>query len=66
MAAQDPRSEQIRALIEEVDRVRSESEGVINQADRARKSSFWPDRRRSLRIPSSPDRSDGSDSNEAA
>jgi hypothetical protein len=55
------RSEQIRALIEEVDRVRSESERVNTQVDHAMKRPFWPDRRRSVRLPDSPDRSDRDD-----
>ena len=45
------RAEQIRALIEEVDRIRTESEQVRNQADRSMKYPFWPERRRSPRIP---------------
>jgi hypothetical protein len=44
-------SEQIRDLIEEVDRVRGESERMRGQADRAMKSSFWPERRRAPRFP---------------
>ena len=52
------RSEQIRALIEEVDRVRSESEQVRSEVDRSMKHAFWPDRRRSVRIPGTPKRSD--------
>ncbi len=65
MSAPDrSRTEQIRALIEEMDRVRSEAEQVRNQADRAMKHSFWPDRRRSSRIPDPDARSD--DSNNAA
>jgi hypothetical protein len=44
-------SEQIRALIEEVDRVRSESERMTSQVDRSMKNAFWPDRRRSVRLP---------------
>jgi hypothetical protein len=59
MAGEDwSRSEQIRALIEEVDRIRSESEHVRNQADRSMKHPFWPDRRRSVRIPGAPNPSD--------
>lgn len=50
------RSEQIRALIEEVDRVRSESERMTSHADRSMKNAFWPDRRRTVRMPPSPDR----------
>lgn len=50
-AAERPRSEEIRALIEEVDRVRSESERVRAQLDDSMKRPFWPDRRRSTRIP---------------
>jgi hypothetical protein len=55
------RSEQIRALIEEVDRVRSESERMRSEADRSMKHPFWPERRRSPRIPSSSDPSDRDD-----
>ena len=54
------RAEQIRALIEEMDRVRNESERVRSQADRAMKHSFWPDRRRTPRMPS-PDEYPGRD-----
>jgi hypothetical protein len=53
--------EQIRALIEEVDRVRSESERVRSQVDLAMKRPFWPDRRRSARVPVSPDPTDRDD-----
>ena len=53
MSGQDrSRAEQIRALIEEVDRIRSESERVISHVDRSMKYPVWPDRRRSVRIPS--------------
>jgi hypothetical protein len=45
------RAEQIRALIEEMDRVRRESEQVRNHADRSMKYPFWPERRRLPRIP---------------
>jgi hypothetical protein len=45
------RAEQIRALIEEIDRVRTESEQMRSHADRSMKNHFWPDRRRSPRIP---------------
>ena len=45
--------ERIRALIEEVDRVQSESERVTDHLDRAMKRPFWPERRRSVRIPTS-------------
>ena len=44
-------SEQIRDLIEEVDRVRGESERVREAVDRAMKNPFWPDRRRAPRFP---------------
>ena len=57
------RTEQIRALIEEMDRVRHEAEQVRNQADRSMKHAFWPDRRRSSRMPDA-GRSD--DNNSAA
>ena len=45
-------SEQIRDLIEEVDRVQGESERMRGRADRAMKSSFWPERRREPRFSS--------------
>lgn len=48
-------SEQIRDLIEEVDRVRGESERMRGHAERAMKSSFWPERRRAPRFPSKED-----------
>jgi hypothetical protein len=48
-------SEQIRDLIEQVDRVRGESERVRRQADRAMKNPFWPERRRTPRYPPSDD-----------
>lgn len=52
MASREHRwSEQIRDLIEEIDRVRGESERMRGHADRAMKSSFWPERRRSPRFP---------------
>jgi hypothetical protein len=47
------RADQIRALIEEVDRIRSESERVRSHAERAMKQSFWPERRRNIRLPDS-------------
>ena len=51
-----PWSEQIRDLIEEVDRVRGESERMRGYADRAMKSSsFWPERRRAPRLPTNDD-----------
>ena len=46
-------SDRIRALIEEVDRVRNESERVTGHLDRAMKRPFWPERRRSVRMPPS-------------
>jgi hypothetical protein len=46
-------SERIRDLIDEVDRVRNESERVRGHADRAMKEPFWPDRRREPRLPPS-------------
>ena len=47
-------SERIRDLIDEIDRVRSESERVRGHADRAMKEErFWPDRRREPRFPPS-------------
>ena len=52
MSGNDPlRSEQIRALLEEADRVRREAERVTNQLDRSMKQPFWPDRRQSTRLP---------------
>lgn len=58
------RAEQIRALIEEADRVCSESERVIDQLDRSMKQPFWPERRRTVRMPPSSEESRGS-SNDA-
>lgn len=54
------RSERIRALLEEADRVTSESERVTTQLDRAMKQPFYPDRRRSVRIPSPSGKGHGS------
>ena len=53
MGAREPSwSERIRDLIEEVDRVRGESERVRGQAEDAMKRDrIWPDRRQSSRIP---------------
>jgi hypothetical protein len=49
-------SDRIRALIEEVDRVRGESERVRRHADRAMRRPFWPERRREPRfLPVMPD-----------
>jgi hypothetical protein len=47
MGSREPTwSERIRNLIEEVDRVRGESEQVRGHAERAMKEErFWPDRR---------------------
>ena len=57
MATREPSwSERIRDLIEEVDRVRSESERMRGHADRAMKEPFWPERRRESRIPPAEDR----------
>jgi hypothetical protein len=67
MASSDrSRSEQIRALIEEADRVRRESERVRSQLDRSMKQPFWPDRRRSPRIPIEGDRRHGESGDDAA
>ena len=44
-------SERIRDLIEEVDRVRRESERTRGHAERAMKEPFWPERRREPRFP---------------
>ena len=55
MSGQD-RYEKIRALIEEADRIRSESERMNNAVDRElNKAPFWPERRRTARVPESPD-----------
>ncbi len=51
MAGEDRRPERIRALIAEIDRVRCESEQVTSHLERSMKSPFWPERRRSPRIP---------------
>lgn len=51
MAGDDRRSDRIRALIEEVDRVRRESERVTSHVERTLKRPFWPERRRSSRMP---------------
>jgi hypothetical protein len=57
MGTRDPSwSERIRGLIEEVDRVRNESERVRGHAERAMKEErFWPDRRQTPRFPSPED-----------
>ena len=57
MGAREPTwSERIRDLIEEVDRVRNESERVRGQADRSmKKERIWPDRRHAPRIPPAED-----------
>ena len=53
MSGQDRlRTEQIRALIEEVDRIRSEAEQMTSHVDRSMKHPVWPERRRSVRVPS--------------
>ena len=52
MAGED-RAERIRALLDEVDRVRHESEQVTSHLERSMKRPFWPDRRRSPRVPHS-------------
>jgi hypothetical protein len=59
------RSEQIRALIEEADRIRRESEKVRSHVDRSMKQPFWPDRRRTVRVPS-PDRDSDDSGDDAA
>jgi len=53
MGAREPTwSERIRGLIEEVDRVRNESERVRGQAeDSMKKLRIWPDRRQAPRVP---------------
>ena len=57
MGAREPSwSERIRDLIDEVDRVRSESERVRGQAeDSMKKDRIWPDRRHAPRVPLSDD-----------
>jgi len=55
------RSEQIRALIDEVDRVRGESERMTSEIDRSMKHAFWPERRRSVRLPTPSERDDRGD-----
>jgi hypothetical protein len=60
MAGEDPRAERIRALIEEVERVRRESERMTSHAERSMKHPFWPDRRRSHRMPPPATEPDGS------
>ena len=65
MAGSERRTERIRALIEEVDRVCEESESLTSRLDHSMKrEAFYPDRRKNPRFPSAePDRrSDGSDS----
>lgn len=53
MGAREPSwSERIRDLIEQVDRVRDESERVRGHAERSMKEQpIWPDRRRVPRVP---------------
>jgi hypothetical protein len=53
--------EQIRNLIEEVDRIRRETERVTSHVDLTMKRPFWPDRRKSVRVPLSEDPDDGND-----
>lgn len=52
MSAREPTwSERIRHLIEEVDRVRNESERVRGQAESSmKKERIWPDRRHGPRV----------------
>ena len=52
MTGEDPRTDRIRALIDELDRVRRESERMTGHAEQSMKRPYWPDRRRSLRTPS--------------
>jgi hypothetical protein len=54
------RPDNIRALLEEADRVLKECERVTNRLDRSMKQPFWPDRRRTPRFPSD-DYPDGDD-----
>ena len=56
MSTREPSwSERIRDLIEQVDRVRDESERVRGHAERTMKHPFWPDRRRTPRVPTGDD-----------
>ena len=55
------RADHIRALLDEADRVRGESERVSGQIDRHMKQPFWPERRRSVRLPESTPDDHGSD-----
>ena len=59
------RADRIRALLDEADRVRAESERVSSEIERALKQPFWPERRRSLRIPA-PHSSDDTGNGDAA
>jgi hypothetical protein len=61
MAGEDRRSERIRALIEEADRARRDSERMTSHAERSMKRPFWPDRRRSHRLPPPEQPDDNSD-----
>ena len=65
MAGEDPRTDRIRALIEEVDHVRRESERMTSHAERSMKRAYWPDRRRSLRMPRLSGTSDHNDEDAA-
>ena len=56
-----PRSEQIRALIEEAERVIKEAERLTSHLDRSMRSPFWPERRQTPRFPSGDDRREGDD-----
>ena len=56
------RADQIRALIEEMDRVRDESQRVTDLVDRSMKRAFWPERRRVPRVPPPPGEREGSGS----
>ena len=53
------RADQIRDLIEEMERVRSDSERITRHVDRSMKNPFWPDRRRSSRTPPRLEQPDG-------
>ena len=51
MSGREPSwSERIRDLIDQVDRVRDESERVRGQAEHTMKHPFWPERRRVPRM----------------
>ena len=66
MAGQErSRVDQIRDLIDQMERVRSDSERVTRYIDRSMKRPFWPDRRRSTRTPPPSGQPDGGDTDAA-